>query len=49
MRILTSVFKGQSYFSATFIFNGLSGEFCGTIQEKGSAGKSAVQQYAKAT
>lgn len=36
-------------FSARFIFNGLSGAFCGTVQQKGSTGKSAVQQYAKAT
>jgi len=43
------VFNGQSYFSARFIFDGLAGAFCGTIQQKGSTGKSAVQQYAKAT
>lgn len=43
------VFKNETYFSATFIFNGLSGAVCGTIHQKGSTGKSEIQQYAKAT
>lgn len=53
MRILASyktVFsKVRVILVLDILFNGLTGAFCGTIQQKGSARKPAVQQYAKAT